>query len=225
MALKLKTAPATEPITTAEGKVVWGVPSDDNTRDTLIDLMIAAVRQRCEEFLGRALITQTWTLWLNDFPKRTSKRAPQEGYFELPVNYFDEHVPEIEIPRPPLQSVTHVKYYTTDDAANTFAASNYFVDTVNEPGRVALNYNVQWPSATLRPANAVEVEFVAGYGASASDVPAAIRAGLLGWLKVLFANNSRLFESDEPASLAEVNMQNIPPQVRAIWQPYKMINL
>jgi len=49
-------------------------------------------------------------------------------------------------------------------------ATDYFVDAISEPGRVSLGYSKLWPTATLRPANAVVVRFTAGYPSYAGVV-------------------------------------------------------
>jgi len=136
-ALKNKTPPRSEPLTLAEAKLHLNFSEDD----VLISALISAARGWCEGFQNRAYITQTWELVLDCFPNR---------------DY-------IEIPLPPLQSVVSVKYYGTDDTEYTMSTDDYFVDTKSEPGRLVLAYCKTWPTTTLRPANAVIVEFVAGH--------------------------------------------------------------
>ena len=80
----------------------------------------------------------------------------------------------IALPYPPLQSVSQLVTIGEDDAETPFAASNYIVDTAREPGRIVLKTSAQWP-VNLRAAEAIRIDYVAGYGASASDVPQAIR--------------------------------------------------
>jgi len=157
MAIKIATAPSVEILTVTEVKSQLKLDDDDHSEDALLNGLIKAARQHAEDVLTwRAFITQTWELWLD--------RWPDKDY--------------IELPRPPLQSVTSIEYYGTDDAEAPFSSDDYFVDVKSEPGRVHLNYGKSWPSATLRPANGICVTFVAGYGDSASDVPEDFRRGL-----------------------------------------------
>jgi uncharacterized phiE125 gp8 family phage protein len=107
---------------------------------TLIESYIKAAREYCEAFQNRTYITTTWELWLDAFPSK---------------DY-------IEIPLPPLSSISSVKYYDTANVEATMSASDYFTDTKNEPGRVCLGYGKTWPSTTLRSYNGVCVTFVAG---------------------------------------------------------------
>ena len=87
---------------------------------------------------------------------------------------LDAYPTEIRPPRSPLSSVTSITYVDTDGNTQTEASSVYNVDTDTEPGRVSLAVNQSW-SDTREQNNAVVVTFVAGYGAAASNVPAALR--------------------------------------------------
>ncbi len=221
MTLQRQSAPASEPLTAAETKSYLRVTDTDD--DALIEGLIAAVRQQAEAFTGRALITQTWTLWLDRVPRR-KRSAGNAGIFQLPVDFFDGAARTIEIPRPPLQSVSFVNTYDTANNASTFDASRYWVDTASQPGRLALNEGASWPG-NLRSVNAVEIQFVAGYG-DASSVPDALKQGMLLWIKLLFADKGKLFESDEStAGLVELNREPLPPQVQSLWRPFRLSRL
>ena len=222
MALKLKTPPASEPVSLSETKAYLRISDTDD--DAFITSLITAVRQRFEEWGARSLITQTWTLWLDRFPRSEKRSTPKEGYFELPVDHFDDVNRLIEIPRPTLISVTFLQTYDTLNALTVFDSSNYLVDTVSSPGRVALNQGFAWPTV-LRGINGVEIEFVAGYG-DASAIPEPIKQGMLLWIKFLFAEKSKLFESDESTpGLLEINRVPLPAVVKSLWEPYRVINL
>ena len=169
MPLKLKTAPATEPITLANIKVKLGIESSDTTADAQISAMIPAARRWVENRTGRALITQTWILY-------------QDGFSGA-----------IRLPKGSTQSVTHIKYTDTTGTPVTISASDYQSDLVSEPARITPSIAAgAWPSVESARLNSVEVEFVAGYG-NAEDVPADIIEALyriIGhWL-----NNQALIE-------------------------------
>lgn len=149
MKTKLITAPALEPVTLEDMQEHLRVETDGtNPDDDVIIGLITVAREYVEGYSGRAFITQTWELALDEFPV---------------CNY-------IELPYPPLQSVTSVKYYDTDETEATFSSDDYYVDTYSEPGRVVLGYGEVWPSTTLRTANGVIIRYVTGYGDAASDV-------------------------------------------------------
>lgn len=159
-AIKQTAAPAEEPITLAEAKLHLRVDSNDD--DTLITNLIVAAREWCEGFQNRAYITQSYVLTMDRFPRRDF----------------------IRIPRPPLQSIASVKYTSSEGIVMTIDPGDYQVDTNSEPGRIVLAVGKSWPATTLQAANAVAIDFTAGYG-TASDVPQAVKQAMLlligGW--------------------------------------------
>ena len=162
MSLVLNTPPAAEPVTLDQAKAHLKVDGGDD--DALITALIGAARARVEWHVGRALVTQGWTLWLDDWPC--------DGVAEIPL--------------PPLQSVASVTLYGRDDTPTVLDGAVYQVDAVSQPGRVALK-----PGAgvftDLRCINAVAIAFTAGYG-DASTVPAAIVQAILRVLAQLYAH-------------------------------------
>ena len=142
-------AVATVLLATCEFGVNIVTSAPQSVEDDYITGLIKTARRMIEFHSGRKFITQTW--------ERAMDYFPGSG--------------KIEIPYPPLQTITSVKYFDVDDTEATFASTNYYVDTYNEPGSTALNYSTSWPSTTLRPTNGVIVRYVCGYGDAASDVP------------------------------------------------------
>ncbi|MBI5427264.1 MAG: phage head-tail connector protein [Nitrospinae bacterium] len=210
MSLKLKTAPASEPVSLADAKSYLRI--SDAGDDALITALISAARRQCERYTGRALIDQTWTLWL-DADEFRARVCGTPG--------DDRRVWRgISLAKPPLQTVSFVKTYDPENTPATFDAANYLVDAVSEPGRIALKQGAAWP-ASLRETLAVEVEFVAGYGA-ATAVPDPLKQGLLLLIKLLFADKSKLFETDESQGLTESNRLALPPAVKHLWETYRV---
>ena len=135
MALVLTSGPATEPVTVAEAKAHLRI--DGTAEDVLIASLILTSRLHIEAALGLALVTQSWKLLLDRWPK--------------------EHVP---LPLYPAQSVASVKVYAADGTPTTIAASDYLVDTASRPGRLVPN-GVGWP-APGKAAGGIEIAFTAG---------------------------------------------------------------
>lgn len=191
MGLTLVTAPAAEPLTTTEAKSHLRVDSSDD--DTLIDAYVKAARQHIEEDLGRALITQTWDYTLDAFPSDGSA---------------------IQLPRPPLVSVTSISYVDTAGATQTVTSSDYIVNTGKRKGEITLAYGAAWP-VTRRQASAVTIRFVAGYGA-ASAVPAPIATALRLVVGDLYANR-------EASIIGTIHTDN--PAVASLLGPYRLVEL
>jgi uncharacterized phiE125 gp8 family phage protein len=171
MGLKLVTPPASEPVSLSEAKEHLRITGSDE--DALITTFIEAAREYCEEYQNRAYITQTWDLSLDEFP-------------DSPYS----------LPKPPLKSISSIKYYDQDGTEYEFNASDYLVDTASVKGRVSLAYGKSWPSVTLQPMNGVIIQFIAGYGDAGSDVPERIRNAI----KVLVG---QIYENREATDIKE----------------------
>lgn len=152
MNVELVTAPAESPVTLAEAKSHCRV--DISTDDVLIQTYIDAATEKAQAELQRAIITQTRRVYLDAF----------DG-------------DEIELPYPKLQSVTSVKYYDANGVLQTLSPGSYFVDDKAIVGSVVLWSGSSWPATADRP-NAVEIEYVCGYGA-ASAVPKCVKVAIL----------------------------------------------
>lgn len=119
----------------------------------------------------------------------------------------------IDIPLPPLQSVTTVKYYDADNVEQTLSSGRYTVDTTSEPARIVIDAD-GWPAIYDR-ANAVTVRFVCGYGATTADVPASLRAAML-------LHIGDLFENRQNGQAQEV-YQN--PAYDSLTYPYRLLSV
>lgn len=156
MRMKLTSAPAVEPVSTTEAKLHCRI--DGTAEDTLIAMLIQAARELAEAETNRALITQTWTAYLDDFPRC--------GYFYLP--------------KPPLGAVSSIKYYDYDGVLQTLSSTSYDVGfTGTTPARVCLAQSSTWPSSIRIRPDAVQIAYTCGYGAAGTAVPASIRAAML----------------------------------------------
>jgi len=170
MSLKLVTAPEVEPIIQAdvEAQLQYELPVD---QVSLVNGFISAIRQKAEVALRRALITQTWNLALDGFPGPSL------------CNPFAM----IEVPLPPLQSVVSIGYLSTDNVLTVLNAGDYVVDLESTPGRITPAYGKTWPQ-TLNFPGSVRVQFVAGYGDEATDVPQCIKQWCLLNIAALYEN-------------------------------------
>lgn len=217
MALMLVTSPAREPMTLAEAKDHLRVDGADD--DALISELISAARRQAEESTRRALITQTWRLFLDRWLMKSSiARDWREGVTEGADIRADPG--SVEIPRPPLQQVASVKTYDESDAATTWAASNYFVDTASQPGRLVRRTGASWPTPG-RAANGIEIEFAAGYGDNPGDVPEALRQGMLLLVGHLYEHREAVLEVEHGRSA----LTTLPLGVQVLWGPYRVVTL
>ena len=154
MTAVLISGPALEPVSLSEAKAHLRVDTTDE--DTLVSSLIAAARLHAEAYTHRVFITQTWAIYLDQWP--------QTRPLSLPVA--------------PVQSVSAINIYDEDDTFVTTDATSYVVDAVSKPPRIL------WRGAGAAPRpgrklNGIEIIVTAGYGASGSQVPQPIRQALL----------------------------------------------
>ena len=144
---KRTVAPAAEPITLSDAKTYLRV--DSTAEDSLITNLITAAREKIESLTGRALITQTLELTLDDMPA-------------------DRDIP---LPRPPLQAVNSVTVGFT-----VIGSASYLVDIGGTPGRLIMR-----SGKALTPTDKaqIKINYDAGYGDAASDVPSVLRQAML----------------------------------------------
>lgn len=162
MPATLITPPVGEPITLTEAKahikVTW------SAEDDLITRLIAGARQAFEDDTGRQLLTATWEMYLDCFPRFRTER--------------------IEVCNPPLDSVTSITYIDTAGASQTWSNTLYTVKALAGPhagrGQIYPVADETYP-LTRRIPNAVSILFDAGYGAAAA-VPEEIKEALLAWI-------------------------------------------
>jgi uncharacterized phiE125 gp8 family phage protein len=155
----LVTAPSEEPLTVQDviDQCQLGeIPTDQKVR---VAAYITGARQLLERRLCRQFCTATWKLNLDFLPAEISIRD-----------------------KLPIKSITHIKYTDSNGTLTTLtpAATYYQTDLASDqrPARIIPAYGATWPSVRADTLNAVEIQFVAGYGA-ASAVPQTIRNGML----------------------------------------------
>lgn len=154
LSYRVTVPPTWEPVSVAEARAQCRVI--DTSEDLFIAGLIAAAREHCEELHGFAYSARTMELYLEEWP---------------------ECEDEIALPHPPLVSVASVKYYGTDDTEYTLPTTDYYVNTVTEPGQIHLRYLKAWPTAVLRDYNAVCITYTCGY-ATPEAVPEKIKLAI-----------------------------------------------
>ena len=154
MPLVLTAGPAVEPVTLAEAKAHLRV--DTSADDTLIASLIVTSRLNVEAAVGLALITQSWSYFLDAWSRG----------------------PALRLPLRPVQSIAAVRLYDDSGVVTTLGPDTYLLDGAGSPARLVRKGALAW----LKPgrvANGIEVAFTAGYGNAAADVPGPIRQAIL----------------------------------------------
>ncbi len=191
MALVLVTPPVIEPVSIAEAKSHLRL--DGSADDILVASLILTSRLHIEAALGLALVTQGWKLVLDRWPKSDC----------------------LALPLRPVQSITSVAVLTADGSPDVLAPSSFVLDGGGAPPRL-VRTGAAWPTVG-RAAAGIEIDFVAGFGAAAADVPAPIRQALL----LLIAH---WYEHRDPIEIGSAESA-VPRAVSELLLPYRTARL
>jgi uncharacterized phiE125 gp8 family phage protein len=164
MTTQLITPPAALAVSLALAKANLRVDTSDD--DTLIAAWINGISAHAEHYMQRSIINQTWRVTLDSFPDA------------------------VKLCYPPISAVSFVKYYDADDVLQTLDPTDYIVDTASEPGYVVPAPNKAWPN-TYGKINAVQVQYVAGYGTDDTATPNDIKLYILAKLSEQFDPDSK----------------------------------
>jgi uncharacterized phiE125 gp8 family phage protein len=197
-------APTTEPITVDD--LISHLRLDADTDELEMQAYIVMAREWCENYTGRAFINRTLKLSLDGLSDVDD--ALWEGWKIGPDMTLKKR--DIKLPKPPLVSVTSVTTYDDADVSTVFSSGSYYVDNAAEPGRVVLRTGSTWPTA-LRVGNAVEIVYVAGYGA-ATSVPAPIKFAIKAVAAWIYENRG------------EQNFERLPANITMLLQPYRVMS-
>jgi uncharacterized phiE125 gp8 family phage protein len=145
MRYRVTVPPAFEPVTLDEAQAHLR-SDDDVTENATITALITAAREYCEAVTRRALATQT----IEAYPERFGRC--------------------IDLPMPPLQSITSIKYTDSAGDEHVVADSDYVVDTVS--GRICFSSP---PCFAPYPINPIKITYIAG----CESAPQSIKQAML----------------------------------------------
>lgn len=180
----LRTGPSVEPISLAEATAQLRL--EETSENDAVASLISAARVHVERFYGLALISQAWTLRLDDWPRN----------------------PEIALPVWPVAAIEAVKVIGEEGAAFLIDEAHYVADLGARPARLVRRPDRHWPRPG-RLAGGIEIDFTAGFGPTADDVPQPIRHALKLFIGLLYEDRQAL------ATMAE------PPALAALLSPYR----
>lgn len=155
--------PAREPVQlNSILKLAVKLDPTDNAEDPILNIWVTAAREIIENKCGRSFITQTRQIIMDCFPCWW-----------------------MELTHGPVQEVSSVKYYDSDNVLQTLSPAEYEVDITGDIARIRpVN---AWPGTWDR-LNAVVIEYVSGYGDEPESVPAAIRSAIIMRTASLYEN-------------------------------------
>lgn len=186
MTLFMTEPPAGQPITLADAKTFMRIESSDE--DDLIGDLIAAAIDHIEAETGLALLTQGWRLCRDAWPADRIVR----------------------LHRTPVQQIDSVTVYDADGVASDLDVSGAVLDAHARPARFHIDA-VATPGQAI---NGIEIDFTAGFGDTAAEVPEALRRALLVHVAHMYEFRGAVPAASQPASIPAGYTRLIAPYGR-----------
>jgi len=187
MPLQVITPPTSEPITVDEAKAHLRV--DHNLDDALITAMISACRDFAEAKTRRSFLPQTLELTLDSFPGPSLMGVPYGKAYSIPGH-------AIILERPPIASITSIKYLDTGGTLQTMPTTDYVdltaggTQRIDDLCRITPVFGKIWP-INLWQIGSVKVRYVAGWP-DVATIPPALKAWMKLRLGALYENREEV---------------------------------
>lgn len=163
--------PAAPPVTVNDAKAHMRVTHDGE--DALIGELIDAAGRFLTEDIGVALTDQDWRLSLSD---------PPPG--------------PIALSRHPVTSIIAVTVYDAEGAPTLLDGSAYRLDVRARPATLTFE-----PGAVPAATNGIEIDFRAGFGATAVEVPDTLRRAVLALVAHWYEFRAVYDAADQPVAI------------------------
>ena len=167
--------PATEPVSLAEAKAHLRVNHNDD--DVYISTLIKMARETIEAQTGLGLISQGWSVFLDDWP--------EQGAIELPLA--------------PVLDVADIRVHGDDDSFAIIDPAHYYEDKVSRPARIILRGSRNW-AAPGRVANGIEILLTIGF----TSVPEPLREAVLQLLGHWYQTRGDEAANERPLGLGQL---------------------
>jgi len=183
------TPPAIEPVSLSEAKDFLRLLADDE--DELLGTLLTAARLMIEAASGRLLIEQGWRIVLDTWP--------QGGAIRLPLS--------------PVRSLTAARVHPAAGAAELVTPSSLTLIEGADPPLISVSGPVPAPG---RARSAIEIDLVAGFGATRDTIPAPLRQAALRLACRWFEHRGDVVSRDA---------MRLPAEIAALVAPFRRVRL
>jgi uncharacterized phiE125 gp8 family phage protein len=175
MTYTLITPPVAEPLALADVKAHLRI--DGEAEDDLLASLSVTAREHLERTTGLVLMRQGLRVYLDQWPACGT----------------------VEITRGPVAAIDDIRIYDADGIEASLDLSGHVLDGGARPARLWLR-NRPAPGQAL---NGIEIEFTAGFGDTAADVPDTLRRAMLLHVALMWEFRGVITQSQQPAAVPE----------------------
>lgn len=205
----VESGPAVLAVPLADVKTWLKVTTSD--LDAEITALIEGATATAEHITRRDLINKGYRTFRDNFSDMETSYGNYAAL--IPYSRRNPGYNEIELRRSRLQTVDNIEYLK-DDVWTAVDAAIYYSTLETEYSRVLLKDGQSWPTDIDNREQAVRIDFTAGYGDAAADVPADIKTAIKQHVANAFANHGDCFEGFF-----------LPPQARGIYNQNRILEI
>lgn len=165
------TPPAIEPVTIDEARAYLRITND--SENELLQSLIKTARETVEARAGLALVTQSWRLHIDRWPR--SNRLALYRY--------------------PVTSIDAITAYLPDGTPVAFDVDDWKLQQAGRPQRLYLQAR-----ADMASLSGLEIDLTAGFGADAAAVPDVLKQAILVLVAHLYEFRGAFDEQSQPIS-------------------------
>lgn len=200
--------PSIEPVTVAEFKTFAKVSGSQD--DGLITDLLKDARIACENYTNRSFINTTYKQVQDcfEYDNFGGYSVYNQLAYEQDVDLIDTRQGYIKLAYPSVSSITSLTTYNSSNVAAVYSSDNYFLDDAG--GKLIIDEGATMPT-DIRTRAGIECIFVAGYGASAADVPSIISRAIIIYAQSMYVGSKDV-----------ANAYKIPEAVRQMLNPYRL---
>lgn len=202
----LVTPAGTTPVSLAEVKEHLKLDASDASQDTYLTLLINSCTAYGEKYTKRDFITKTYRTYRNGF---------YEQYYEDGYTYQKHNA--FLLRRSKATEIVTIKYLKSS-VLTLVSNTIYYLTDEADWGEIYLVDGQSWPSDVDNRKQAVQIEFKAGYGIAASDVPKDIRLALLNHIAKVYENRGDCDMDTADSSLGRY----LPKESEQIYNLYRI---
>lgn len=177
MTLTLETPPAQEPVSVPDIRDFLRITHA--FEDALLERLITSARHYVETQTRRVLIDQTWSLYLD--------RWPRDGTIRLPIT--------------PIRALSKIRLYDVEGKVHEPSPEDYRLST-RPPAELRF-----LPGCLTRTTRGIDIIFQAGYGSSGEHVPASLVMAIRILVAFWYENRGNTSEgpfTNTPSGLQEL---------------------